>query len=211
LSVFSDNVLGTVYNSYVDWLKWYWGGAVHINDVVQSVMKSIELLSKVPTSTLAPKSSSSTTESVTTRILKEPLFLTVDGAYEYSDEELGESWDKEGPETTFKKHFGEYYDMVCFRCKIQKNTNQIHYYCQSLLLNINRKITKSKFYLQVKSHGIDVTKKPTKADISDAKKNIGYDPQFGLKNALAELKEFGSSGPKNPVVEFNNNNKRNSQ
>ncbi len=35
-----------VYKSYIEWVKWYWKGAVHINDVAQAVILGIDLLAK---------------------------------------------------------------------------------------------------------------------------------------------------------------------
>ena len=35
----------TVYSSFVEWAKWFWKGAVHINDVAQAVMQGIDLIS----------------------------------------------------------------------------------------------------------------------------------------------------------------------
>lgn len=82
-----------VYASFIEWAKWFWKGAVHISDVNQAVIKAIELLSN--------KSDA----------LDGPKFLTVDGAYQYSDEDL-ENWDAEGPGTTFRKHYNQFYDLA---------------------------------------------------------------------------------------------------
>lgn len=80
-----------VYNSYVEWAKWFWGGAVHINDVTQAVMQSINLLTKQP--------------------LTEHLVLPLDGAYDYTDEDL-EQWDAAGAGSTFRKYYSQYVDLV---------------------------------------------------------------------------------------------------
>jgi nucleoside-diphosphate-sugar epimerase len=80
-----------VYRSYVEWAKWFWRGAVHIDDVGQAVVRAIDLLGKGP--------------------LPAPLVLTVDGGYEYTDEDL-HNWDREGPGTTFRKHYAEHYDLA---------------------------------------------------------------------------------------------------
>lgn len=82
----------TIYNSYIDWAQWFWGGAVHINDVAQAVMRSVEFLA-------------------TGEKLAEPLFLTVDGAYEFTDDDL-KSWDSSGVGTTFAKYYPQYLDVV---------------------------------------------------------------------------------------------------
>ena len=80
-----------VYRSFVEWARWFWPGAVHIEDVNQAVIQAIDLL--------AHQSFSS------------PLVLNVDGAYEYSDEDLN-AWDSDGPGTTFRKYYGEYHELV---------------------------------------------------------------------------------------------------
>jgi nucleoside-diphosphate-sugar epimerase len=84
----------TVYSNFIEWARWFWKGAVHISDVAQSVIKSIELLS-----------------SDEHNLLHGPLILTVDGAYQYTDEDL-QNWDAEGPGTTFKKHYKQFYDLA---------------------------------------------------------------------------------------------------
>ncbi|MBU6455513.1 MAG: NAD(P)-dependent oxidoreductase [Cyanobacteria bacterium REEB67] len=82
----------TVYKNYIEWAKYFWLGAVHINDVSQAVYKSaIRLTSGKP--------------------LNEPLTLVVDGAYEYTSDDLA-NWDKDGPGSTFKRHYGQYYDVA---------------------------------------------------------------------------------------------------
>lgn len=80
-----------VYSSFVEWCAWYWRGAVHINDVAQAVLQGIDLLS--------------------TKTLSDHLVLPVDGAYEYTQNDL-QNWDKCGPGTTFKKYYEKYYDLV---------------------------------------------------------------------------------------------------
>lgn len=80
-----------VYKTYIDWAKWYWKGAVHINDVTQAVMKGIDFLTKQPP--------------------KEHFILPVDGAYEFTHADL-KDWDKNGSGTTFKKYYAKHYDTV---------------------------------------------------------------------------------------------------
>ena len=84
----------TVYANYIDWAKWFAKGAVHISDVAQSVIKSIELLSNK-----------------TTNLQNVPLTLTVDGAYDYTDEDLA-NWDSAGAGSTFRKYYGQFYDLA---------------------------------------------------------------------------------------------------
>jgi nucleoside-diphosphate-sugar epimerase len=80
-----------VYRSFVEWAKWFWRGAVHIEDVSQAVVRALDLLVRSP--------------------LAAPLVLTVDGAYDYTDDDL-RNWDREGPGTTFRKYYAEYYEVA---------------------------------------------------------------------------------------------------
>ena len=64
-----------VYANYIDWARWFWKGAVHINDVASAVILSIDLLSE--------------------RQLGRQLIFTLDGAYEYTDADLAH-WDANG-------------------------------------------------------------------------------------------------------------------
>ncbi len=80
-----------VYSSYLEWAKWFWKGAVHINDVAQAVLQSIDLVS--------------------TKNLAKHIALPIDGAYQYTETDLA-NWDKEGPGTTFKKYYANYYDLA---------------------------------------------------------------------------------------------------
>jgi nucleoside-diphosphate-sugar epimerase len=80
-----------VYPSFVEWAKWFWPGAVHIDDVNQAVIQAIDFLAH--------------------QSLSSPLVLPVDGAYEYTDQDLT-TWDIKGPGTTFRKYYAEYYDMA---------------------------------------------------------------------------------------------------
>ena len=80
-----------VYSSFVDWAKWFWPGAVHIDDVASAVLLSIESLMKGQ--------------------LGEHLILPLDSKYEYSDEELA-NWDADGPASSFKRHYAKYFDLA---------------------------------------------------------------------------------------------------
>lgn len=80
-----------VYTKYSDWVRWFWKGAVHIDDVASAVMLSLDLVSR--------------------RKLERNLVLTLDGAYEYTDHDLNH-WDEDGAGSTFRKHYSEYYDLV---------------------------------------------------------------------------------------------------
>ncbi len=83
-----------VYANFIEWAKWFAKGAVHISDVSQSVIKSIELLA-----------------SKNHALQNSPLFLPVDGAYQYTDEDLA-TWDIEGPGSTFKRHYKQFYELA---------------------------------------------------------------------------------------------------
>jgi len=79
------------YNNFVEWAQWFWDGAVHIDDVVQATLQSIDLLQ-----TNAPN---------------EFLTLTVDGAYDYRAEDLA-NWDAKGVGMTFRKYYPKYVRLV---------------------------------------------------------------------------------------------------
>lgn len=76
-----------VYASFVEFARWYWKGAVHIRDVAQAVMKSIDRLADG-----GPRSC---------------LTLFVDGQYEYTLQDLHD-WDSGGPGTTFQRVYAPY-------------------------------------------------------------------------------------------------------
>ncbi len=77
----------SVYTSFVEWAQWFWRGAVHIDDVVQAVLRSLDVLQA--------------------QTLESPLTLVVDGAYEYTDDDLA-NWDAYGPGSTFRQYYGAY-------------------------------------------------------------------------------------------------------
>lgn len=85
----------SVYATFPEWASWYWKGAVHIKDVAQSAVRAIDYL--------MGKSE------------KEYLTLTIDGACDFTDEEL-DSWDSDGPGTTFKRKFGEEFFQLAVEC-----------------------------------------------------------------------------------------------
>ncbi|MFO1026826.1 MAG: NAD(P)-dependent oxidoreductase [Acetobacteraceae bacterium] len=82
----------TVYTRYRDWAAWFWKGAVHIDDVAQAVLLSLRLLRQGQ--------------------LNDNPVLTLDSAYEYSDDDLAH-WDAHGPGTTFQKYYPTHYDLAC--------------------------------------------------------------------------------------------------
>jgi nucleoside-diphosphate-sugar epimerase len=126
-----------VYASYSEWARWFWKGAVHIDDVAVAVLLSMDLVSR--------------------QQLGQQLILTLDSAYEYTDADLAQ-WDADGPGSTFKKYYSQYYDLVL-------------------------------------SYGLDPAVKPTKLDISETVRWLGYEPSYSLANLLWELAAYGDSGP----------------
>ena len=126
-----------VYAKYSDWARWFWKGAVHIDDVAAAVNLSLDLLSR--------------------QQLDQQLVLTLDSAYEYTDTDLNH-WDAKGPGSTFRKYYPEYYELAL-------------------------------------SYGLDPALKPTRLDISETARWLGYKPAYSLVNLLGELAEFGDRGP----------------
>jgi nucleoside-diphosphate-sugar epimerase len=80
-----------VYARYSDWARWFWKGAVHIDDVAAAVLLSLDLISR--------------------RQPGQQLVLPLDSAYEYTNADLA-YWDAEGPGSTFRKYYPEYYDLA---------------------------------------------------------------------------------------------------
>jgi nucleoside-diphosphate-sugar epimerase len=126
-----------VYTSFIDWARWFWKGAVHIDDVASAVMLSVDLVSR--------------------RRLGRRLVLTLDSAYEYTDADL-EHWDADGAGSTFRKHYPEYYDLAL-------------------------------------SHGLDPALKPTRLDISQTIRWLGYKPGYSLASLLSELAAYQPPRP----------------
>jgi nucleoside-diphosphate-sugar epimerase len=127
----------TVYTNYIDWARWFWRGAVHIDDVAAAVIQSLQLMSR--------------------QQLQQRLTLLVDSAYEYTDADLT-NWDAEGAGSTFRKYYPEYFATAV-------------------------------------SYGLDPAAKPTKLDITETVRWLGYRPTYSLKNLLAELAAYGPAGP----------------
>src|SRR6266446_5436447 len=126
-----------VYAKYSDWARWFWRGAVHIDDVAAAVLLSLNLISR--------------------QQLAQQLILTLDSAYEYTDADL-DHWDADGAGSTFKKYYPEYYDLAL-------------------------------------SYGLDPALRPTRLDISETVRWLGYKPSYGLANLLSELAAYGDRGP----------------
>ena len=80
-----------VYTKYSDWARWFWKGAVHVDDVAAAVMLSLDLLSR--------------------RRIEQRLVLTLDSAYEYTEADLAD-WDADGPGSTFRKYYPDYHDLA---------------------------------------------------------------------------------------------------
>jgi nucleoside-diphosphate-sugar epimerase len=126
-----------VYARYSDWARWFWKGAVHIDDVAAAVMLSLDLISRQQPA--------------------QQLVLTLDSAYEYTDADL-DHWDADGAGSTFRRYYPEYYDLAL-------------------------------------SYGLDPALKPTRLDISETVRWLGYKPSYSLANLLSELAAYGDSGP----------------
>jgi nucleoside-diphosphate-sugar epimerase len=126
-----------VYARYSDWARWFWKGAVHIDDVAAAVILSMNLISR--------------------QKLAQQLILTLDSAYEYTDADL-DHWDADGAGSTFRKYYSQYYDLAL-------------------------------------SYGLDPALKPTRLDISETVRWLGYKPSYSLANLLSELAAYGDSGP----------------
>jgi hypothetical protein len=64
---------------------------VRIDDVASAVILSLDLISR--------------------QKLAQQLILTLDSGYEYTEADL-DHWDADGPGSTFKKYYAEYYDLA---------------------------------------------------------------------------------------------------
>lgn len=122
------------YADFTQWAQWFWKGAVHVNDVAQSVAKSIDRLEQSPSDYASDQVPP----------------LTIDGACEFSTEEM-ESWDKDGPGSTFRARFGDERYKIC---------------CAA---------------------GLDPSAKPKIIGYEQAKKQIGYEPNYGFSHMIEEL------------------------
>jgi nucleoside-diphosphate-sugar epimerase len=80
-----------VYANYSDWARWFWKGAVHIDDVAAAIIQSVDLISR--------------------QNLRRQLILKLDSAYEYTDADLAH-WDADGSGSTFKKYYSKYYNLA---------------------------------------------------------------------------------------------------
>jgi nucleoside-diphosphate-sugar epimerase len=79
------------YANYSEWARWFWRGAVHIDDVASAVMLGLDRISRQ-------------------QVGPQPV-LTLDSAYEYSDVDL-DHWDADGAGSTFRKYYPEYHDLA---------------------------------------------------------------------------------------------------
>jgi nucleoside-diphosphate-sugar epimerase len=81
----------TVYPDFSAWARWYWPGAVHIRDVAQAVVRSLDVLAAGMPAQYA--------------------VLPIDGACPYTPAELQE-WDQAGPGSTFRARFAAYEELA---------------------------------------------------------------------------------------------------
>lgn len=78
-----------VYKDFTGWAAWFMKGAVHIDDVEQGVLESLDLLfSGMPLPEKAP-------------------VLVLDGAYDYTPDDIA-NWDKDGPCSSFRKYYAAF-------------------------------------------------------------------------------------------------------
>jgi nucleoside-diphosphate-sugar epimerase len=80
-----------VYGSFAEWARWFARGGVHIDDVTAAVLLAIDRTSG---SAAVP-----------------PPAFTLDGAYEYTDDDLAH-WDADGPGSMFRKYYPVDYDLA---------------------------------------------------------------------------------------------------
>lgn len=76
-----------VYPDFVSWAKWFWKGAVHLDDVTLATLLAINYLKTNTPPEPAPT-------------------LTIDGAYDYTADDIN-TWDAQGPGTTFRRVYGD--------------------------------------------------------------------------------------------------------
>lgn len=76
-----------VYSSFAEWARYFYTGAVHIDDVVQAVLLALKAL---------PEMNSG-----------EVPALMVDRLADFADADLSD-WDSDGPGSTFARHFPQY-------------------------------------------------------------------------------------------------------
>lgn len=82
-----------VYARFPEWAAWFARGAVHVADVSRAVLCAIDLLRKQEG-------------------LESPApIFTIDGAHDYTKEDL-DTWDAEGPGSTFRKYYPDDEDLV---------------------------------------------------------------------------------------------------
>ena len=74
-----------IYPKFADWAKWFWKGAVHIDDVAQATLLGVDFVQSQVT---------------------EHAAVTIDGACEFGADELA-AWDMAGAGSTFKNRFGD--------------------------------------------------------------------------------------------------------
>jgi nucleoside-diphosphate-sugar epimerase len=80
-----------VYPTFEAWAQWFAKGAVHITDVRDATILALAYINRTESAALA--------------------ILTVDGAYEYTEQDFA-SWDAGGAGSTFRKYFEKYWDVA---------------------------------------------------------------------------------------------------
>jgi nucleoside-diphosphate-sugar epimerase len=79
------------YSGFMAWAQYFWGGATHIDDVLQGVIKSVDLISN--------------------QDLDEMPILVLDSGYEFSQSDF-DTWDQDGPGASFRRIYPEYVDLA---------------------------------------------------------------------------------------------------
>ncbi len=126
----------SVYNSYVDWARWYWSGAVHIQDVAHSVRDSVRYLSSVDK-------------------MDGAVSLTIDGAYEYQDQDLA-TWDIDGPGSTFRRYYAQYADLAATHgLNIEQKPKKLDISRTMALINYQPTFSLKSLLMELETYGVD--------------------------------------------------------
>ncbi len=80
-----------VYADFAAWARWFWRGAVHIDDVARAALAALDWTARA-----APGATAT---------------VAIDGRYDYTPAELA-AWDSEGPGTTFRRHYAAYEEVA---------------------------------------------------------------------------------------------------
>ncbi len=76
-----------VYADFAAWARWFWPGAVHIDDVGRAALAAVDWTDRAAAGSAAT--------------------VAIDGRYDYAPADLA-AWDEAGPGTTFRRHYAAY-------------------------------------------------------------------------------------------------------